>query len=98
MLEILALSFFVKKIRQIAEAKNIKPTKWMIILLITWFGVEFGTIALFFIITGVDFEDGIWIAIPAVLFAVLSAFIVINQFDKEPEVPSDEIATNAIEI
>ena len=92
MLEILAIGYFSKKIREIAEEKNIKASKWIWRLVLTWFGVEIATIVLIFVFTDADFESGIVLAaIPAIILAVISAFYTINQLEKEPNFPIDEL-------
>ncbi|WP_405409783.1 hypothetical protein [Maribacter sp. Asnod1-A12] len=98
MLEILAIGYFTKKIRTIADEKNIKPSKWIWRLVLTWFGVEIGTIILIFALTNTDIDNGIFIAVlPALILAALSAFFTVEQLKKEPKIPSDIIKTDVIE-
>lgn len=92
MLEIFAIAFFTKKIRKIAEEKNINPSKWIWRLVLTWFGVEIVAMILFFFATGANLEDGLlMIAIPALILAAISAFYTVKQLEKEPEVRSDNV-------
>lgn len=98
MLEILAIGYFTKKIRTIADEKNIKPSKWIWRLVLTWFGVEIVTIILFFTLTNSDIDDGIFMAVlPALIMAALSAFYTVEQLKKEPNIPSDDIKTDTLE-
>lgn len=98
MLEILAIGYFTKKIRTIADEKNIKPSKWIWRLVLTWFGVEIVTIILFFTLTNSDIDDGIFMAVlTALIMAALSAFYTVEQLKKEPNIPSDDIKTDTLE-
>ncbi|WP_396635008.1 hypothetical protein [Maribacter sp. R86514] len=98
MLEILAIGYFTKKIRTIADEKNIKPSKWIWRLVLTWFGVEIVTIILFFTLTNTDIDDGIFMALlPALIMAALSAFYTVKQLKKEPNIPFDDIKTDTLE-
>jgi len=98
MLEILAIGYFTKKIRTIADEKNIKPSKWIWRLVLTWFGVEIVTIILFFTLTNTNIDDGIFMAVlPALIMAALSAFYTVEQLKKEPNIPSDDIKTDTLE-
>lgn len=99
MLEILALGYFSKKVRSIAEEKNINPSKWIWRLVLTWFGVEIATIVSIFVFTDADIENDIFIVVlPALILAAVSAFYTINQLEKEPQVLSKELNSDAIEI
>ncbi len=98
MLEILAIGYFTKKIRTIADEKNIKPSKWIWRLVLTWFGVEIVTIILFFTLTNTNIDDGIFMAVlPALIMAALSAFYTVEQLKKELNIPSDDIKTDTLE-
>jgi len=91
MIEFLAIAFFSKKIRAIAEQKNIKASKWIWKFILTWFGVEIGTVVLYLILTGDDFESSVFIFIPAMLLAALSGFFIVKQLEKEPEMHPDSV-------
>ena len=98
MLEILAIGYFTKKIRTIAEEKNIKPSKWIWRLVLTWFGVEIVTIILIFALTNTDIDDGIFMAVlPALILAALSAVYTVEQLKKQPDQTSDKVNTHVIE-
>jgi len=90
MIEMLALAFFIKKTRTLAEEKNINPKKWIWKLVLTWFGVEFMTIILIILASGKDIDEMIFVAsLPAILLASLSALYTVNLLKKEPENPSE---------
>jgi len=91
MIEIFAIVFFSKKIRTIAEQKNINPSKWIWRLILTWFGVEILSVVLYVVITGDDLENIVLIFIPAMALAAASAFYTVKQLEKEPEVLLDNI-------
>jgi len=61
MLEFLAIAFFSKKIRVIAEKKNIKASKWIWKFILTWFGVEIGTVVFYLVLTRNDFKNSVFI-------------------------------------
>jgi len=93
MIEFLAIAFFSKKIRAIAEQKNIKASKWIWRFILTWFGVEIGTVVLYLVLSGNDFENSVFIFIPAMLLAALGGFFVVKQLEREPKVLLDSIIT-----
>jgi len=85
MLEILAISFFAKKIRKISYKKNIKASKWIWRLILTWFGVELLVVIGYLILSGDDFENSIAIFIPAIVLAAASAFYTVKKLEKQPD-------------
>ncbi|WP_324028222.1 hypothetical protein QSV08_09905 [Maribacter sp. BPC-D8] len=99
MLEILALGYFSKKVRSIAEEKNINPSKWIWRLVLTWFGVEIATIVSIFVFTDANIENDIFIVVlPALVLAVISAFYTVYQLEQKPQEPSKELKTEALKI
>ena len=99
MLEILALGYFSKKVRSIAEEKNINPSKWIWRLVLTWFGVEIATIVSIFVFTDANIENDIFIVVlPALVLAVISAFYTVYQLEQKPQEPSNELKTEALKI
>lgn len=84
MLEILALSYFAKQIKKTAEEKGIKPGKWLVATIITWFVIEI----LIFVIAFTFFDlgrDGFFVVmIPAVLVSATGAFIILEKLKQQP--------------
>ena len=88
MLEILAIIFFSKKIRTIAEEKNISAKKWIIRLIVVWFSIEFAIVLAGVVLFG---EDSILIiGLLALGMGVLSGFVTLNELKKQ-ETLDDEI-------
>lgn len=79
MIEIIAIFFFSKKIREICEEKGVKAGKWIALLVGAWFGSEVIVIVGGMILLGLN-EDGIFqLIIPALIVAIASAFLVLNR-------------------
>ena len=88
MLEMLALAYFIKQIRKIALAKGIKATKWIATTVISWFVIEIIVFAIGFIVFNIGEEGILMLMFPAIILAATSAFIILEQLKKEPELES----------
>jgi len=88
MLEILAIIFFSKKIRTIAEEKNIPAKKWIIRLIVVWFSIEFAIAVAGVVLFGE--ESILIIGLLALGMGVLSGFVTLNELKKQ-ETLDDEI-------
>jgi hypothetical protein len=91
MLEILALSYFIKQIKKICTEKGIKPGKWIAATAISWFSIEIIIIIIAFAFFDMD-DDGIFIVIiPALLLAATSAFVILEMLKKQESVSKPTI-------
>ncbi|EDM44804.1 hypothetical protein SCB49_14570 [unidentified eubacterium SCB49] len=86
MLEILALSFFIKKIKKIAEEKGIKPGKWIAATVISWFGLEILIFVIALTVFGLDSDEILFVMFPAIIIAALSAFLILELLKKQEPV------------
>ena len=87
MLEIIVIFFFTRKVRSIAEKHNVPPKKWLLRLVLTWFGVEALTIGAIMLFTGNTTKDGFLMAsLVGILLAIISAFynisVMMNEMNK----------------
>lgn len=83
MLEILALGYFAKQIRKIAEEKGIKPGKWLAATFISWFVIEILIFIIAFAFFNVDSDGIIIVMIPAVLVSATVAFIILEKLKQQ---------------
>ncbi|WP_299781215.1 hypothetical protein [uncultured Formosa sp.] len=83
MLEILALSYFAKQIKKIAEEKGIKPGKWIAATFISWFVIEILIFILAFTFFNVDRDGIVVVMIPAVLISATVAFIILEKLKQQ---------------
>jgi len=86
MLEILALSYFAKQIRKIAEEKGIKPGKWIAATFISWFAIEILIFIIAFVFFDVDSDGILVVMIPAVLISATVAFIILEKLKQQEPV------------
>ncbi|WP_055445649.1 hypothetical protein [Lacinutrix mariniflava] len=91
MIEILAISYFIKQIKKIALEKGIKATKWIIATVASWFILEIIVFILAFTVFNVNEDDILIIIVPALLAAATSAFLILEMLKKQPKVESQEI-------
>ena len=88
MIEMFALAYFIKQIRKIALQKGIKPSKWIIATVVSWFTIEIIVFAVGFIAFNMR-EDGILVLIiPALVLAATSAFLILGRLKNEPDLES----------
>ena len=91
MLEILALSYFIKQIKKICTEKGLKSGKWIAATVISWFGIEILIFIIAFAFFDLD-DDGIFIVIiPALLLAAISAFVILEMLKKQEAVTQPTI-------
>jgi hypothetical protein len=91
MLEILALVFFSKKIGEIALLKGEKPSKWKIILILSWIAAEIIGIGFSFSIFG---PSKIYAMLIGIGFALTSYYFVLQTLSKKPDVDDIESIGN----
>ncbi|WP_103864933.1 hypothetical protein [Aquimarina sp. I32.4] len=94
MIEILALSYFIKQIKKIAEEKGIKPGKWIAILVGSWFGSEILIFIIAFAFFDVSRDQILIVMLPALLVAAGVAYFILN---KVKALPSESITDQAID-
>jgi hypothetical protein len=86
MLEILALGYFAKQIRKVAEEKGIKPGKWIAATVISWFVIEILIFIIAFAFFDVDRDGIILVMIPAVLVSATVAFVILERLKQQEPV------------
>ena len=86
MLEILALGYFAKQIRKVAEEKGIKPGKWIAATVISWFVIEILIFIIAFSFFDVDRDGIILVMIPAVLVSATVAFVILERLKQQEPV------------
>ena len=85
MLEILALGYFIKQIRTVAEEKGIKPKKWIIITVVSWIVTEMLIVIMAFLFLDIDRDSILVVIIPAILASAIVAYLILNTLkQKEP--------------
>ena len=88
MLEILAIIYFSKKIREICEEKNIVATKWIIRLIAIWFGIEILIVIIGIFLFGENAM--LLVGLVALMAGIASGFYNLNAV-KDLESKADEI-------
>jgi hypothetical protein len=97
MLEMLALAYFIKQIKKITEKKGIKPTKWIVTTVISWFAIEIIVFIIGFIVFDMNEDDILILMFPAIILATTSAFLILERLKKEPDLdPIENIGKEAI--
>ncbi|QNK78535.1 hypothetical protein H7F37_05515 [Winogradskyella sp. PAMC22761] len=86
MLEILALSYFARQIKKIAEEKGIKPCKWIAATFISWFAIEILIFIIAFAFFDVDSDGILVVMIPAVLISATVAFVILEKLKQQESV------------
>ena len=86
MLEILALGYFARQIRKIAEEKGIKPGKWIAATFISWFAIEILIFIIAFAFFDVDSDGILVVMIPAVLISATVAFVILEKLKQQESV------------
>ncbi|MGJ8549317.1 hypothetical protein HSX10_12655 [Winogradskyella undariae] len=86
MLEILALSYFARQIKKIAEEKGIKPGKWIAATFISWFAIEILIFIIAFAFFDVDSDGILVVMIPAVLISATVAFVILEKLKQQESV------------
>ncbi|WP_299253819.1 hypothetical protein [uncultured Lacinutrix sp.] len=85
MLEILALGYFIKQIRKVAEEKGIEPKKWIIATVVSWFATEILIVVMAFLFLDIDSDSILVVIIPALVTAAIVAYFILNTLkQKEP--------------
>jgi len=88
MLEMIALAYFIKQIKKVALKKGIKPTKWIVTTVISWFAIEIIVLAIGYLVFNIDEDEIFALIIPALLLAATSAFIILERLKKQPDMES----------
>ncbi|WP_108869494.1 hypothetical protein [Aquimarina aquimarini] len=90
MIEILALSYFIKQIKKIAEEKGIKAGKWIAILVGSWFGSEILIFIIAFVFFNVSRDQILIVMLPALLVAAGVAYFILNKVKALPSQHTSE--------
>lgn len=91
-----AIFFFSKKIREICAEKGVKAGKWIVLLIVAWFGSEIAVFFIGFSLIGNDDSTLLVLVIPALIAAGFSAFLVLQKVKSiasNEDLELDEFAT-----
>lgn len=96
MIELVALFFFSKKIRETCNEKNLKAGKWVALLFVSWFGAEITVFLIGFSFLDPSESTIYKLILPALIAAVGLAYLVLQKvksLDSNKNLELDEFAT-----
>lgn len=89
MLEIIALIFLSREIGNLAESKGLKPGRWKLYLVLSWFFSELIGLFIGLLIFGLD--NIISAVLIGIAFAVTAYFIIKSNLSKRTDILEDDI-------